>query len=258
MCDISVLTFFIDYCKPEEFNNKRVLEVGSRFINGSIRPFIEKFLHPKEYVGIDIIKGKFVDKIVAAEDIVSYFGENTFDVVIASEIIEHVRDWRLVLQNLKDVLTEKGYLFITTRSKGFPLHDYPFDYWRFEIDDMKEIFSDFKIKAILKDNRYPGLFFKAQKPEIYKYRSMDNIKLYSIIHKKRIIFIPKGPSEEEILKNKKKKFEEIRYAYEPIRFRNKDQYKLEQMGLKKRLLNSFLKRLKKIEEKILYHLEKDN
>jgi hypothetical protein len=54
MCNIAVIEFFIDNIKPEEFKGKRVLEVGSKYVNGSVRPLIENFCSPREYVGVDI------------------------------------------------------------------------------------------------------------------------------------------------------------------------------------------------------------
>ncbi len=56
----------------------RVLEVGSKYIYGSIRPLIEKHMRPKEYIGIDIKSGKFVDLILSAEKIIEHFGKETF------------------------------------------------------------------------------------------------------------------------------------------------------------------------------------
>jgi hypothetical protein len=40
---ILVLEFFIDNTMAEDFAQKRVLEVGSKYVNGSVRPIIEKF-----------------------------------------------------------------------------------------------------------------------------------------------------------------------------------------------------------------------
>ncbi len=49
MCNIAVIEFFIDNIKPEEFKGKRVIEVGSKYVNGSVRPLIENFCSPREY-----------------------------------------------------------------------------------------------------------------------------------------------------------------------------------------------------------------
>jgi SAM-dependent methyltransferase len=108
---VAVIEFFIECVKKEEFEGKRVLEVGSKYVNGSVRPFIERFCSPKEYLGVDIEPGKFVDLILPAEKLVEYFGPESFDVVIATELLEHVQNWRLVVGNLKSVLKRGGYIY---------------------------------------------------------------------------------------------------------------------------------------------------
>ena len=112
MCHISVIEFFIENVEKDEFKNKKVLEVGSKYVNGSVRPLIECFCSPKEYVGVDIEPGKFVDLILPAEKLVEYFGSESFDVIIATELLEHVQNWRLVVDNLKGVLKRGGYIYI--------------------------------------------------------------------------------------------------------------------------------------------------
>ncbi|MEM0085025.1 MAG: methyltransferase domain-containing protein [Candidatus Methanomethylicia archaeon] len=112
MCNVAVIEFFIEHVELEEFRDKRILEVGSKYINGSVRPFIERFLKPREYIGIDIEPGKFVDLILPAENVLKYFGEESFDVVIATELLEHVKNWRLVVYNMKAVLKSNGYIYI--------------------------------------------------------------------------------------------------------------------------------------------------
>mgnify|MGYP001772766067 CR=1 FL=1 len=140
MCSVSVIEFFLENVDCEEFYGKRVIEVGSKYVNGSVRPIIEKFCKPKEYIGVDIEEGKFVDVVIPAEKLVDKFGENSFDVVISTEMLEHVRDWRTVIENLKLILKPEGYIYITTRSYGFPYHAYPYDFWRYEVEDMKRFF----------------------------------------------------------------------------------------------------------------------
>ncbi len=188
--NISVLEFFIENAKLEEFKYNRVIEVGSKYVNGSVRPIIEKFLGPKEYIGVDIEQGKFVDVVCNAEKLVEYFGEEYFDVVISTELLEHVKDWRNVIQNMKNILKPGGYIYITTRSKGFPFHAYPYDFWRYEIEDMKKIFEDFEIIKLQEDPEAEGVFLKARKPLNYSSTNLDNISLYSMILCKRTTTIP--------------------------------------------------------------------
>jgi len=112
MCHVSVVEFFIEQIRPWEFIGKRVLEVGSKYVNGSVRPLIENFARPKEYIGVDLEHGKYVDVVLPAERIVEYFGRKVFDVVVSTELLEHVKDWRIVVNNMKEVLKRGGYIYI--------------------------------------------------------------------------------------------------------------------------------------------------
>ena len=47
-------------------------------------------LSPTEYVGVDIEPRKFVDVVLPAEKLTEYFGSESFDVVISTELLEHV------------------------------------------------------------------------------------------------------------------------------------------------------------------------
>jgi len=111
MCHTSVIEFFIENIDIREFKAKRVLEVGSKYVNGSVRPLIERFCKPKEYIGIDIEPGKYVDIILPAEKLLKYFGKESFDVVISTEVLEHVKNWRVVIFNMKEVLKPGGYIY---------------------------------------------------------------------------------------------------------------------------------------------------
>lgn len=190
MCHVAVNEFFIDSVKAEEFNEKRILEVGSKYINGSVRPLIEKFFSPKDYIGVDIEPGKFVNLVLPAEKLLGYFGSESFDVVIATELLEHVTDWRLVIDNMKMILRHEGYIYITTRSKGFQYHGYPHDFWRYEVEDIGRIFGDFEVRSLKKDHQAPGAFLKAKKRENYVPADLSDIALYSMVLGKRTRNIP--------------------------------------------------------------------
>ena len=190
MCNVAVLEIFIESIKAEEFNEKRVLEVGSKYVNGSVRPLIEGFFSPQEYIGVDIESGKFVDLILPAEKLLGYFGSESFDVVVTTELLGHVMDWRLVVNNMKMILKRTGYIYITTRSRRFPYHSFPWDFWRYAVEDMGRIFMDFEVIALKKDHQAPGVFLKARKPENYVPADLSDIALYSMVLGRRTRDIP--------------------------------------------------------------------
>jgi SAM-dependent methyltransferase len=179
MCHKSCMWFGKTNIKKEEISDRDVIEVGSFDVNGSLRGHVMS-LNPKKYIGIDMQPGKNVDIVCNAEDIIDKFGKESFDFVLTTEMMEHVKDWQRVISNLKNVCRIGGTILLTTRSKGFGKHEFPSDYWRYEIDDMKNIFSDFTIDILVKDNRKPGVFLKAKKPENFIENDLSKYKLYEI------------------------------------------------------------------------------
>lgn len=170
----------------DEVAGKRVLEAGSSSVNGSVRPFIEVY-GPGEYIGVDIAAGEGVDIICDVNDIARRFGENSFDLIISTELLEHVRDWRRAIHNLKAACRPGGLIVITTRSAYFPYHGHPYDFWRYEIDDLRNIFSDFKIEKAEKEDPGMGVFIRVRKPDRLVENDLAGYKLYSILARKRIV-----------------------------------------------------------------------
>ena len=179
MCHGSCLGFGSAFLTKSICSGKKILEVGSLDINGSLRTNITPF-KPQEYIGVDITPGKGVDSICSAEKLISTFGKNFFDIVIATELLEHTYFWKKVISNIKGVCKPKGYILVTTRSRGFPYHPYPKDYWRFEISDFETIFSDFKIIELRKDPQAKGIFLFAQKPSRFSEVKLSGFQVFKI------------------------------------------------------------------------------
>ena len=74
---------FIKEILPSYFKEKKVLEVGSLDINGSVRGLFVDC----DYTGIDVASGKGVDWVVNGEDFAA--PANSMDVVISCECFEH-------------------------------------------------------------------------------------------------------------------------------------------------------------------------
>lgn len=117
---------------PDYFKEKRVLEIGSLDINGSVRTFFENCM----YIGVDLGEGKGVDLVAKGEDLV--FPDNSFDVSISCECFEHNPEWVKTFNNM--IRMTKGLVIMTCATTGRPEHgtsrtsrsDAPFcgDYYR--------------------------------------------------------------------------------------------------------------------------------
>jgi SAM-dependent methyltransferase len=184
MCNKACIQFAESYISETEIKDRRVIEVGSLNVNGSLRSFLQQF-HPSLYLGVDIMSGAGVDMVCDVKDLVRRFGKNSFDVVICTEVLEHILNWRHGISNLKNILKSHGTLLVTTRSKGFGYHGYPFDFWRFEVEDVQAIFSDIYLEIVEKDPSSPGVFFKGSKPDPFIELDYDGFRLYSIIRSAR-------------------------------------------------------------------------
>ena len=184
------LAFAERQLRPEIVRDARILEVGSFDTTGSVRPHVES-LRPASYIGVDIVPGPRVDQLCDVRDLLATFGSESFDVVIATELVEHVRDWRSAFQNMKAVLRAGGMLVITTRSRDFGYHFGPEDWWRYESNDMSAITADFDRTVIDRDPQAPGVFFSGIKSD----RSptvLERIALYSMITGARALDVSDG------------------------------------------------------------------
>lgn len=165
----SILDTFrgVDLLTAGDVQGRRVLEVGSADVNGTVRPIIEAY-GPVSYLGIDGGPGKGVDRVLDAGELAATFGEQAFDVIISTEMLEHAANWRRVLANMTFVLAEGGLLVVTTRSPGFPYHAFPDDYWRYTQEQMRGILAALGLTVELviddPDPDSPGVIARARKP----------------------------------------------------------------------------------------------
>lgn len=85
----------------------RVLEIGSRDINGSVRPLFTD----ADYTGLDAFDGPGVDVV---GDGATYKGKALFDCVVCCEVLEHTADAPKIVTNAHRNLRKGGALIVTT------------------------------------------------------------------------------------------------------------------------------------------------
>jgi SAM-dependent methyltransferase len=153
---------------PDAFLNKRVLEIGSLNINGTIR----KFFNNCEYVGLDLGPGKDVDVVCGGHE----YGapDNSFDVCASCECFEHNPYWKESFENMIRLCKPNGLIFMTCATTG--RHEHGTDEWSPDASpytthyyrnldtkdflkefDMNQYFSSYEF--IIQDKHLHGLFF---------------------------------------------------------------------------------------------------
>jgi len=143
---------------PAEVRGKRVLEIGSRSVNGTVRPFIEA-LGCESYIGVDTEAGDGVDYILSAHQGGTEFA-GACDLILCLETLEHCENWQESLAGVMDACKVGGRVIVTTRGPDFPFHCPP-DYWRATPAMLREVFASWDIDALEPDVEYPGVMICA-------------------------------------------------------------------------------------------------
>lgn len=105
-----------------------VLELGSRARSAVTRR--HRIPEQLNYVGVDVMAGPNVDVVADAHELAGVLGEETFVAAFSTSVFEHLAmPWKVVLE-LNRVLVCGGLVYTATH-QTFPLHDEPWDFWRY-------------------------------------------------------------------------------------------------------------------------------
>lgn len=98
------------------FVNKKVLEIGSLDINGSLRSLFIQC----DYTGVDLASGKGVDVVSLGHE----FNQPncTYDTVLSAECFEHDPYWHETFLNMIRLCKNSGLVFFTCATAGRPEH----------------------------------------------------------------------------------------------------------------------------------------
>lgn len=94
-----------------------VIEIGSRDINGSVRPLFPR----SKWTGLDLYAGPAVDVVCDASE---WTPENPVELVICCEVLEHTQKWRDLIECAYRWLKPEGMFLMTCAAPGRPGHSH--------------------------------------------------------------------------------------------------------------------------------------
>ena len=184
--------YFFPYIKPEEFENKVVLDLGC-FTAGRVISWAEEFRFGKCY-GIDInpifkIAGEEFakEKNIDAEFFTSQnedlpFENNSIDILISTDTFEHVNDLNKSMQECYRVLKPGGKLLALFPQYLQPFESHlnfvtklPFLHWFFSSKKLTEVYFQ-----ILEDRGKDAYWYKSKKNYLEKWERLPTINGTSI------------------------------------------------------------------------------
>jgi hypothetical protein len=144
-----------------------IVELGALQVAGQIGyADLRPFFPGKHYIGCDFRHGPGVDRIENPEVAFS-FGDQTVGTLISCDTFEHIFDIFKTVSEIERVLMVGGIL-VAASVMYWPIHGYPYDYWRFTPECFRRLFGGFADVLIvsLGDEKFPhtvlGIARKAQ------------------------------------------------------------------------------------------------
>jgi SAM-dependent methyltransferase len=119
-------------------SDKKVLDIGA---GGS---GYHKFFPNR--LSVDIDPERKPDVVADAHKLP--FADGEFEMVLCTEVLEHVKNPKVVMDEIFRVLKPGGLIVLTTRFV-YPIHDAPHDYWRYTKYGLMHQFRNFKIIEIV-------------------------------------------------------------------------------------------------------------
>ena len=136
-----------EFLHRHQTTGERVLDIGSSEAGyGNLFP---------NRVGVDIDESKNPDVVGDAHELP--FNDNEFDVILCTEVLEHLHSPHIAAEEMRRVLKPSGKLILTTRFM-YPLHDAPHDYFRFTEHGLRHLFKEWEIEELQAETDTMGTF----------------------------------------------------------------------------------------------------
>jgi hypothetical protein len=145
---------FIARCRQLEATT--VLELGAKqSVPGRSTMHRDWVPHASEFLGTDIEDGADVDIVADAHRLTHVVGHERFDVILSCSTFEHLKYPTLAAHEIMKALKVGGVLYIQTH-QSYPLHGYPYDYFRFSREALAGLFgTTMGFEVVATNNDFP-------------------------------------------------------------------------------------------------------
>lgn len=156
---------FVKICAETLPISEPIYEFGSLQVHGQegfadLRPLFPG----KKYIGADMREGSGVDIVLNLHHI--NLSLESVGTVLILDTLEHVEFPRKAIEEIYRILKPCGILIISS-VMNFPIHDYPYDYWRYTPEAFKSLLKPFTFSFVdlAGESNFPhtvvGIGFKA-------------------------------------------------------------------------------------------------
>jgi 2-polyprenyl-3-methyl-5-hydroxy-6-metoxy-1,4-benzoquinol methylase len=184
----------VAYQEASKHINGTVLEIGSGEGYGI------KVLAPEsvKYVAIDKHntpvdpESKNVEFHQLSVPPLSIFEDNTFDMVVTFQVIEHIRNDQLFIQEIKRVLKQDGLLIMTTPNRKMSLTRNPWHVREYLLSGMtgliSKYFSSYQINGVFGNEKVMA-YYEENRRSVKKFTRFDIFRFQYILPR-RLLQIP--------------------------------------------------------------------
>jgi len=173
-------TLFDDFvARCRAMDKPRVLELGTkRSVSWRSTRHDAWVPNAGAYLGTDVEAGEDVDIVADVHRLTAVTGRERFDVIISCSTFEHFKYPHLAAHELMKALRVGGLLFIQTH-QSFPLHAYPYDYFRFSREALAGLFgTKMGFEVIATDYEFPSKVVSMRVPGLVRLPSYLNVRLF--------------------------------------------------------------------------------
>lgn len=172
----------IQLCDKHFSLREPIYEFGSYQVPGhektsNLRPLFAG----KHYIGADMRQGPGVDLVLDLHEI--NLPSSSAGTVLILDTMEHVENPRAAMAECHRILKSDGILIMSS-VMNFPIHDHPFDFWRYTPDGFRSLLKVFEFGLVDYAGRihFPhtiiAVGFKSKPLEMEVSRFSDDLKIW--------------------------------------------------------------------------------